>query len=160
MLARSGTKVLVVDKERHIFNKLSQNRLFEGYITQQRLHLLSDGIMNLPSLRDDQLFYQATPSLELPTQNEISIMKDVFKKMLQNQLKNPPKECTKFARQIETLVKGHTSNEFTVNKLTLIVLSECFANGVIENDLIYQQISIGAVKDIKDLSAIEQIRVN
>lgn len=74
----------------------------------------------------------------MPSGGEINIIKDVFKKMLENQLRVPPKECIKLAKTIETLVKGKTTDEKTVNKLVILVLSECFATGVLENDLIYQ----------------------
>ena len=47
-----------------------------------------------------------------------------------------------------------------INKLVILVLSECFANGVLENELIYQQISIGAVRCISDLQNFDTIKVN
>ncbi len=73
------------------------NKLFVTYNQQNRLQLFPHGIRALNDLRDDQLFISSA-NFELPKGNEIAMMKDVFKKMLENQLKNPPKECIKFAR--------------------------------------------------------------
>lgn len=57
-------------------------------------------------------------------------------------------------------MRGKTQDTKVINKLVILVLSECFANGVLDNDLIYQQISIGAVKNIKDLGDFDAITVN
>jgi hypothetical protein len=62
-----------------------------------------------------------------------------------------PKECAKFANMIKNLIEGKVmqgESQETKQRLTLTVLSEFFATGLIENEHIYLQIILGRVTDV------------
>lgn len=83
MLAREGTKVLIIDKEEAVSPTLLSNHLFRPYHGENRLQFFRGGLTALNSLLDPDMFMSG-PAFELPTATEVIWMKDIFKKMLDN----------------------------------------------------------------------------
>lgn len=59
--------------------------------------------MSLGNLTEEVLFL-AKPAFDYPNPQEIALIKDVFKKILEYQIRLAPKDCLKFARIVETLI--------------------------------------------------------
>lgn len=69
-----------------------------------------------------------------------------------------PKECSKFANIIKNLLQGSSiGGEELQSKVTIMILREFFATGVIENDLIFQELTMGRIKDIKQIEGMGHI---
>jgi hypothetical protein len=76
-----------------------------------------------------------------------------------------PRDCAKFAKTIMNQVQGQLSgggsgSDEQIQRITIQILMEFFANGIIENEYIYRELMLGKVKDIKEIEALGQIIVN
>lgn len=86
ILSREGTKVLFVDKNRIAFKRISNIETFQVHREQSRLVCHTHGYESLGDLTDEVLFL-AKPAFEYPNPQEIMIIRDVLKKILETQIR-------------------------------------------------------------------------
>jgi hypothetical protein len=142
------------------FLEVSSLPVFTHHREQSRLTCVYEGVEAISNLKDTHLFFMSSAfsdesidhmpcALFVPTLQERDAMRMVMRKLIIGGLPIP-NECFKFAKIIENLLQGsQLGDEQAASKVTLMVLSEFFATGVIENELIYQELALGRIREIK-----------